>query len=345
MKRVVVLLSAVAICMAASLVSGQSAANSRTTGVGAKNPCPFDIAGLWRSDATTEINPPTFFLFSREGSVTLMGHSPDTLPQDFEMIDAVNYELVQRDAPKEIRFNTRRGNDAFQAGITLMDIIEYSEDSFTTRNVASGQKIRWVREQTERYFLVFAARSGTPDLGGPAIAVWSTLDGRETKVEALGLQLTAGPDGKSVPVFGQIPSELYDQLLRDGEPDNKRRNEEIASKEETVLIRFELTAREFEKTHKVFETWDKLVGDRKLPAGGPYLNAFDFIRKSAESIDPCGEKLKLQKLDGSTTDQIVAKHNPTQRSLEYIRLMRKKNNVLHKLFPWGWRPMLQLPGQ
>jgi hypothetical protein len=171
------------------------------------------------------------------------------------------------------------------------------------------------------------------------------MDGRDTTAEALGLQLIAGPDGKFTPVFGQIPSELYDQLLREGEQDNKRKKEEPVSKEETVLIRFELTAREFEKTHNVFEAWDKLVQDRSLPAGGPYVNAFDFIKKAADSIDPCDEKLKLQKLDGSITDQIVAKHNPTQRPLEYVKLMRKKNNELHKLFPWGWRPILQLPGQ
>ena len=76
------------------------------------------------------------------------------------MITSVNYKLDKPAAPKSIEFTTWRGNDVFQQGVTSWKIIEYGDDSFTTLDPVSEQQTRWVREQTHRYFLTFAARSG-----------------------------------------------------------------------------------------------------------------------------------------------------------------------------------------
>ena len=113
---------------------------------------------------------PIFFSFAPEGHVTLMSHSSDALPQDFEVITAVDYKLDKPAAPKRIEFTAWRGNDVFLQGMTSWKIIEYSDDSFTTMDPATEQQTRWTREQTHRYFLTFAARSGPLPHGGPAFA-------------------------------------------------------------------------------------------------------------------------------------------------------------------------------
>jgi hypothetical protein len=296
---------------------------------------------MWKSDATTEMNP-VFFSFSPEGWVTLMGHSADALPQEFEMITEVNYKLDKPSAPKSIEFTAARGNDAFQRGITLMEITEYSDDSFTTLDPASGHKTRWDRVQTHLYFLTFAARSGPPSAGGPALAMLTVMDGRKTEIEALGVQLTKDDAGKILPVFEPVPAELYNQLTEEGDKEKK------SNKDENVFLRLELSQAEFETTRNIFRVWDKYVKDRALPHPDPYINATEFLKKVAESLNQCGEKVKLLSLSQRERDEMVSKRTLPHFLFEYIKAMRKMNDETHvsnRVFPWNWRPVIQAPGQ
>lgn len=340
MKRAVFLYSFALICLlAGGAAFGQSNAKSDAKS-DAKKSCPFSIVGLWRSDVTAQTNS-IFFDFSPEGYVTLMGHSAGTLPQDFEMIESVNYKLDKPSAPRHIEFMATRGNDAFPQGITPMDIVEYSDDSFTTKDLASGQKTQWTREQTRRYFLTFAARSGQ----STAFALWTVMDGRETKVEALGVQLTKDDKGNSLPVFGAIPAELYTPIIEVGEKDKKANKE---SKDESVFMRFELTQAEFDTTHETYQAWEKYVKDIALPHADPYLNGMEFFSKVAEGLNQCGEKANLRRPSQRERDEIVSKYAPPQRMLEYTKMMKKNNDELHvnnAVFPWSWRPVVQMHGQ
>jgi len=208
-------------------------------------------------------------------------------------------------------------------------------------NPQSGLEAEWVRVQTHRYFLAFAARRGTPQHGGPAFAIWTTLDGRQPKAEVLGVQMTRDPEGKPLPVFGPIPEDLYNQITEESDDEKK------GTKEETVIMRLELTASEFERTHKVFARWDKYVKTGSLPQGDPYLNVMEFLRRAVAPLNQCGEKLKLDTIR-QTADGLLTKYRLRQQPLEFIREMRKGNEDLHvsdRFFPWGWRPMLQFPGQ
>ncbi|MGA9769781.1 MAG: hypothetical protein WBV94_12125 [Blastocatellia bacterium] len=307
----------------------------------AKKVCPFTITGLWRSDATTE-STPLLFNFSPEGYVTLLSYSPDTPVQDFEVINSVNYKLDKPAAPKQIEFTTPRGNDIFQRGVTSFKIIEYSDNNFTTLDSASEQLTRWERMPTHLYFLTFAAHSGLASPGGSALVMWTVMDGRKTDVETLGVQLTSDDNGKTLPVFGPIEAGLYNQLTAENDKDKKDK------KDENVFIRVELTPAEFEITHNIYQTWDKYVKTQALPNSDPYLNGLEFIKKVAESINQCGEKARLQSLTQRERDEIVSKFNSSSRPLEYIKVMRKKNDDLHvnnKVYPWSWRPVLQLQGQ
>ena len=337
MKRAI--FSLLLLCLAATGTAfGQSDAK-----FDAKKACPFNIAGMWRSDRATEAGR-MLFSYSLEGHVTLFEHSSNALPQDFEVITAVNYSLDKPAAPKSITFTTRRGNDFFPAGVTWWNIVEYSDDSFTTQDPVSEEKTRWFREQTHRYFLTLAAHTGPQQQGGAAFAMWTVMDGRNTEIEALGVQLTKDDAGKIVPVFGSIPSELYDKIVEE----NEKEKEKKSNKDEIVVVRFELTEAEFKATRKAYERWDEYVKTRKLPDADPYRNGLEFLREAVGGLNQCGDKVKLYRLTQRERDEIVAKHKPPQQPLEYIRMTRKKNDELHvtdAMFPWVWRPSIQLPGQ
>ena len=130
-----------------------------------KKACAFNIAGMWRSEATSQTNP-VFYGFGHDGRITVFGHVPDVMPQEFEMMASVGYKLDNPAAPRRIEFTATRGTDMFREGKTSMEIVQYSDDSFTTLDTESGSQLRWDRVQTRRYFLSFAVRSGQPQPGG-----------------------------------------------------------------------------------------------------------------------------------------------------------------------------------
>jgi len=282
--------------------------------------CSFSIVGMWKIEGRTETDS-LFYSFSKEGWVRVVSHSADALPREYEVVAEVKYELDNPAAPKLVEFITERGNDVFPAGKTSLDVVEYYEDIFVTENPETRDRTRWVKAQTHRYFLTFAAR------GGPAMsafAMWTTLDGRGTKIEALGLRLENR--GGTAPTFGPIPDRLYHEF----------ENESV--KDSDVMLRLELTEAEFERSHKVFETWSEYARTAKLPHNDPNLNGLEFLKSAAENLNQCDEKLKLDTTVGAATTQ-----NSSQQALEYVRGMRKKNKNLHitdGMFPSDWRPAL-----
>jgi hypothetical protein len=300
--------------------------------------CPFEIVGIWRSDATT-VSTPFYFEFSPEGYVTILSHTPDALPHDFEMTTSVNYKLDRPKSPTRIDFAAVRGNDIFGRGVTSLKILEFADNSFTTLDTGTEQKTQWVRERTRRYFLTLAARSGTLQQGGPAFAMWTTLEGREPRIEALGVRLAKDADAKSFPVFGAIPAEVYDQVTEAIQKDKK-------TKEEILIVRFELTQAEFETTHKTYQEWDENAKNGKLSEADAYSTGIEFFRKTLEGLNKCGDKIKLHRPTQRELDEIASKHALPQRLLEYIRTLRSKNdelNVPDAVFPWFWRPTLRIP--
>lgn len=343
MKRAVFFYSMIFLCLAAAMASAQTAAGpaaGKASDKVSEKACPFSIVGLWSSEVTTQ-STPFFFSFSPEGWVRLLSHSPDTLAQDFEVVSEVRYKLDKPAAPKGIEFITTRGNDVFQPGVTMLKIVEYGDNSFTTQDHVTERKTRWVREQTHRYFLTFAAR-GASQQDATAFALLTMMDGRNTRVNALGTRPVQNAEGKTTPVFGSVPPEVYEQFTEDKDKEKK------SDKDEKVIVRFELTEAEYETIREIYQAWEKNVKTQELPHADPYLNGMEFLSKAADGLNQCGEKMKLHRPTRSERDEIASRYNPPQHTLEYIRVMRKKNPELHVTdgaFPWGWRPMIQLPGQ
>lgn len=335
MKRAVLLFALTFIYLPAN-DSAMAQADSESAD---RKACPFNIIGLWKSDVTTQSNP-IFFSFSANGWVTLLGFSPDKLPQDFEMITEVTYQLDNPGSPKQIEFRASRGNDAFPPGITLLKIIEYGEHRFTTLDEVSGQKTLWLRAPTHRYFLTFIARNRTPAQDGIAYILWTMLDGRVVKTDALGMQTVKDEAGKAQTVFGQIPAEVYERITEENEKDR------TGKKEETVMMRFELTQSEFGSTRKLFEIWAQQVKTNIMPFPNPYQNQLEFMSRAIDGLQPCGAKTKLYKPTQRDRDEIAARQQLPQQPFEFSKRLRQKNAELHVddvAFPWGWRPSLQVP--
>jgi hypothetical protein len=307
----------------------------------AKKACPFTIVGMWRSASAVEMGAP-FLSFSPDGWVTLLNYAADALPQDFEMVTQVTYKLDTPIVPKHIQFTSARGNDVFPAGTTSMEIAEYGDDSFTLIDPASGQKTQYIREQIRRYFLTFAARRGAAQTGGPVFAMWTVMDGRTTKVDALGVQPIADNTGNLAPVFGPIPTEFCDRIVEESDREIK------STQEDSAFLRLELTAAEFATTQEIYASWSKRAKNQALPFTDAYLNGLEFLKKVAESLNSCAEKVKLLKPTQHERDEIIAQHRLPQYVLTYVQAMRKQNDELHvnnAVFPWQWRPMIQMPGQ
>jgi hypothetical protein len=162
-------------------------------------------------------------------------------------------------ALKRIEFKSTHGSDLFRSGTTSMEIVDYGDDSFITLNTEEVIRLCWYRVQTRRYILTFAARSGPAQPDGAAFAMWTKLDGRKTEIEALGAYLAKNVKGKTGPVFGPIPAQLYNEFTTESE------------KKSDVMMRMELTEAEFERSYKVFEAWAEFARVAKLPHKDPYL--------------------------------------------------------------------------
>ena len=137
--------------------------------------------------------------------------------------------------------------------------------------------------------------------------------------------------GKPAPGFGAVPPEVSGDF------------ESESRKDSEPMLRVELGEVEFERSHKILETWRSRIEKHRLPFDDPYLNAIELFKSVVENINICREETKLHTLDRSVLDDLTSRNLPLQRPIEYIRALRKKNNKLHisdSAFPWSWRPML-----
>ena len=336
MKRVVFLCSLLLICL---LGAGNVGRNEvyLTYGVAlgqsvAGKTCPFSITGTWRVEGGTGKAKAFLYEFDPNGLIIVTERTDDNLtdesiPREYEVIGGGKYALDRPEVPKRIDFSgismDKRG--VIPSGKSSLLLVEYGDDSFVTSNPKTQAQTRWFRVQTHRRFLTFAAR------GGPspsAFAMWTTLDGRDTKIDALGLRTE--DRGGAAPVFGLIPEGLYHEF------------EFESKKDYDVMLRLELTEAEFVRSDKVFRAWTEFARIGKLPHTDPNLNGIEFLKSVAGSLNQCDEKLKLPATGGVTDAQ-----DSHQQAFEYIKEMKKKNKGLHVtdgMFPSGWRPTLFLDG-
>jgi hypothetical protein len=288
---------------------------------GVANACPLELVGTWQLSSSSELEP-VLLSFSNDSWASVLGRSGESRPGDLDILAQVRYEFApRRDLRRDsghIEFQARRGNDLFSIGTSRWDIAAYTDESFSARrtDAATGDLSLWSRVQTHRYFLTFAARTDA------AFAMWTTLDGRRTDLEALGAT-AQGAAGARNARFGRIPPDLARAFTKQG------------AREDDVMMRIELNEAEYRRTHRVLEAWDILVTRDLLARGDPQAQALEFLEATLQSVNVCGGRLRLTDADSTGVS------GKPQQPLELVRRIRKINDRRHvndKLFPFRWQP-------
>jgi hypothetical protein len=214
--------------------------------------------------------------------------------------------------PDAISFTTTATDAVFAEGTTSMQITGYDGSSFTAVKPGSGPT-RWIRVDSHRYFIVFAARLGTfYDRSGPAFPMLIKTDGRETEVEAVGVYSDKGKRA-----FGPVPPEAYNEFMKEPGSDSD------------VMLRLEITSAQYERGLKILRAWERRVREGTLfyPKKGSLDNVL-LVKQVAESLAQCGEKIKLYNLNYVYDDDWISnRFGSPFIPFNYFKELRRLNAI------------------
>lgn len=269
--------------------------------------CPFEIVGTWKSTAPE----PRLLSFSADGWANVLGGTGEHRPAELDILAQVQYQFAPRNKPPRIGFQARRGNDVFPSGNSGWEITTYTDESFSARSsgAVDGEQSHWTRVQTHRYFLTFAARGDTT-----LFVMWTTLDGSAPVLEPLGTTMQ-GTDVR----FGRIPQQIARAFVTQSD------------RTDDAMMRVELSEAEYRRTHRVFVSWDTLVGRDLLAREDPRQQARLLLDATLQNMNRCGMRIR-------TAGEAVTS---TLSPLDLIRSIRKINDRAHlpdKAFPVRWQP-------
>ena len=275
--------------------------------------CAFEIVGTWKL-ATDGNSSPVLYRFETNGALAAMSTSGSGSTSESREIARAVYELDNPKAPKTLTITAVNEGEIFSTGTTSVQITQYDDASFTLKS-ASGL-VRWVRADSERYFVVFAGRDGAPVSGGPAFAMFIRIDRRRTEVETIGLYFEG-----SHPKIGPIPAELRNEFIKEPRADSD------------VMLRIEVTKAAFERSLKIAKTWQRRARENALLYPGSRhsmsLNNSVLLKEIAESLNRCGETIKLYKLTWDSDDEVAVKFRPPHVAFQYFKRLRQLNETLH----------------
>jgi len=272
--------------------------------------CDFDIVGTWKATIPGESNP-VLFKFAADGTVVALRAAPDSSSR-WAAIANATYTLDNFKAPKKISFTSQMGGAGLDPGTTSLDVAGYDDVSMTATKPGSGS-IRWVRMDPNRYFVVLAARTGVfYDRSGPAFPMLIKVDGQQTRIDAVGIYSAAGKWA-----FGSIPVETYQPFMRESRSDSD------------VMLRLELTAAQYERGLKIVQTWERRAREGDLLYSDLSLDNILLVKQITESLNQCGERIKLYKLDWMLSDRISQENRPSRAPFEYFKELKRLNESLH----------------
>lgn len=270
--------------------------------------CEFNITGSWKTTGAVGKNP-TVYRFSGDGKVTVSAEGA-TPTVNGRLVGSGTYKLDNPDAPTSIVF---RGA-MFGRSPYSIKIITYNDVSFTGKK-PGGPELRWSRIDSSRYFIVLAARNGEfYDGAGSAFPMLLKISGPQTEVAAVGTYSLAGKRA-----FGPVPRESYQEYLREPRGDSE------------TLLRLELNAAQYGRGLKILNTWERRVRDDELlyPTGSP-LNNVLLVKAVTETLNQCGETIKLHQLNYLHPDDWIAEQNaPIFIPFAYFKELRRLNEAAH----------------
>jgi hypothetical protein len=290
--------------------------------------CPLEIVGIWKPQTISEANP-LLLSFSSDGWVSLLESASESRAQDFDVAEQARYQLDASPDALRIAFQAGRGNEVLPAGTSWWEVAEYGDSSFTTLNRESGERAYWARVQTHRYFLTLAARPGVGGLGGgPAFLMWTTLDGRSPRLEALGVHAGRGDGAAAFATFGRIPAALAAEFARERDSDGR------------AMLRIELSEAEYRRTYAVFASWDERARTRSLPAADPFRLVSEFIGEALDRLNLCGPAIQLPEAGAAAPagadDRSLPQHALV--IIQWLRAMNGRRHVTDGEFPAAWQP-------
>lgn len=271
--------------------------------------CAFRIVGTWQMAAADAANP-ALYQFTPDGTVTVLARPG----ADAEVIASAAYQLDDPQAPKSIKLTAIEAGAVFAKGTSQMEIVKYDDVSFTSLRPGAGPT-RWVRVDPNRYFIVLAARNGVFfDRSGPAFPMLIKSDGKEVQVKAVGTYSAGGRQA-----FGPVPPEAYQEFMREPRTESE------------VMLRLEINSAQYERSLKVLLEWERRVRDNTLLySQRTQLNNVLLVKTVAESLNQCGEEIKLYKLNYlHPEDWISDKYPPPFLPFEYFKELRRLNESLH----------------
>jgi hypothetical protein len=280
----------------------------------AQQGCEFNIVGMWEA-STPDKEHPTVYRFTADGTVAILSRDGTDPNSELAETATYRYKLDNAKAPKTIEFTASDGSSPAPLG--SMKISKYDDATFTTE-VPDSESARWVKINTQRFFVVFAARGGTLRVGGPAFAMLIKTNGSQPEVQTFGLYLAKDATGKEEDhIVGPIPDKVRDQFMNEPQIDSD------------TMLRLELSSAAFERGLHVMQVWQKRAREHLLLYEVPYLNNMVFLEDLAESLNNCTEKIHMNKLTWDIHDQIISKHNLTQAGFYYIKELRQLNESQH----------------
>lgn len=274
--------------------------------------CAFNIVGTW---STGDDKSPMLYRFTPDGNVSaLTQYDPKTEAKE---VARANYFLDDPRTPKVILIKPANERD-FPLGTTALDITGFDDVSFTCK-MPGYKEARWVRVDPHRYFMVLAGRRDVfYDSSGPTFPMMIKTDGRQTQINAVGIYGTGG-----YWKFGTVPADTYTYFLK--EP--PRSNSE-------VMLRLEINEAQYDRALNILRTWERRVRENALLYPDLPMDQILLVKQVTESLNQCGERFKLYKLDWSLEDRISTASprddNPISRiPFMYFQELRRMNESQH----------------
>ena len=279
--------------------------------------CSFDIVGTWKAQvSSTEAR---LYKFDGDGVVTVLSASGAATPHQ---IATAKYEVIKElGKPDSVSFAASGKNRIFGAARKTMKLVSYDDTSITCAIPGMGAT-RWTRVDTDRYFIVLAARQGEfYDTSGSAFPIVIRLAGGVSTIDAFGIYLTK--EGRA---FGAVPPDVYKNYVREARNDS-----------ETTLS-LEINSRQYERALKIIKEWERrdregallYTVDKDNYEDPVSLNNILVVKAITESLNQCSRDVDLYPLnyvvgDDWITDKVKSAFVP----FYYFRELRRRNEARH----------------
>ena len=276
--------------------------------------CEFKIVGTWRAEKADQINQP-LYRFASDATLTVL--MPSGSGASLKEIARAVYTLDAAKTPKVILVKASKAAGDFAEGTTALEIIAHN-DAFLTLVKPGAPPMRWVRVEPHRYFMVLVGRMGTfYDDSGPTFPMMIKMNRQETQIDAAGIYDQGGKWA-----FGTIPADTIKQFMKE------------SPKATEVMLRLEITGAQYERGLKIVQTWERRARDGELLYPDLYMDNILLVKQVTESLNQCGETIKLYSLDWSLNDHISSSSkrddNPfTRIPFLYFKELRRLNEALH----------------